>query len=180
MEPVLLSEEYIFVIDTNKDTTDLCFSLCGYCTGLTGEGKTEHFAQQMSDMFYMEMGIEDDESPKGKVSYQKSPFYGAVIDRLDENDCYSPCSVWLNRNYGSNEAGECVKLTDENYSEYEYPAPLSVGIFFGVEPTEPQIKILKERAMKFVGQWQATTQEELTVEGFRLISHKKYGEEREL
>jgi len=174
---ILISEEYSFLIDVNCETYSFAKKLCAYCTGFSSEDETD---QKFSDMFYMENGIEDDESIKGKTCLQKNPFYGSIADRKDENDVLSPCSVWLNRNYGCNELGEIAKLTDENYSDYDLPAPASVGIFFDVEPTEDQIKIIKERAVKFFDIWQKMTNEKVIVEGFRMISHKKFGEEKEI
>lgn len=193
-DSILISEEYILVIDTNTNA-QFSKALCAYCTGYgseVGDLKEDcggDLEQQMSDMFYMEMGLEDDDSPKGRVALQKSPFYESIVDHRDEYGDYSPCSIWLNRNYGCNEAGEFAKLTDENFSDYDQPAPCSVGIFFGVEPSTDQIKIIKERAVKFFKEmWPKLTgnkalgisSQQVEVEGFRLISHKKYGEEKEI
>lgn len=190
MDPILISEEYILVIDTNADSTEFSQHLCAYCTGLMGEVGDEVdedcFEQKMSDMFYMEMGIDDDESSKGKIALQKNPFYEVIEDRKDEDGNYFPYCVWLSRTYGSNENGQYAKLDESNYGEFDLPAPFSTGIFFGVEPTDELIKIIKERAVKFFkDQWgplleKIGAKNEVNVEGFRLISHKKYGEEREL
>jgi hypothetical protein len=178
MTPTLISEEYSLVIDTNGEAYDFAPKLCAYCTGLTAEDEVD---RQYSDLFYMEMGIDDDDSPHGKVADEKNPFAESAIDRRDENDVFSPCSVWLSREYGSNEAGEYAKLTTENYSEFDLPAPFSVGIFFDVEPTKELVQIVRERATKFFAEvWPKISKQTVKVMGLRLISHKKYAEEKEL
>lgn len=179
MDSTLISEEYVLVIDTNSDSLNFSKKLCAYCTGFSSEDETD---QQFSDMFYMESGIEDDPSPKGKTCTHKNPFYDSIADRKDEHDVYSPCCIWLNRDYGCHcETNQYAKITEENYADYDLPAPFSVGIFFDVEPTEDQIRIIKERAVKFFADvWAKLSNTKVVVEGFRLISHKKYGEEREI
>lgn len=179
MSEMLINEEFILVIDTDSESLDFAHKLCAYCTGFTREDDTD---QQFSDMFYMENGIEDDDSPKGKTCDQKNIFYESITDRKDESEVYSPCCVWLNRNYGCHiETNEYAKITEENYADYDLPAPFSVGIFFEVEPTAEQIKIIKERSVKFFADvWQKISGKKVTVEGFRLIVHKKIGEEREI
>ena len=102
-KPILISEEYSVVIDTNSLADNFVAELCAYCTGFTSEDR--HRDQKFSDLFYLENGIEDDASPKGKVAHQKGPFYGFVGDRLDADENYSPCSIWLSRNYGCNASG---------------------------------------------------------------------------
>lgn len=178
MSQILISEEYSVIIDTNSESFSFAKKLCAYCTGFTSEDEAD---QKFSDLFYMEMGIEDDDSPKGKTCTQKNPFYDCIADRKDDNDVFSPCSVWLNRLYGCNETGQYDKLTEENYDEYDLPAPFSVGIFFDTEPTEDQLKIIKERAVKFfVDVWLKLSNVQVAVEGFRLVKHRKYGEEKEI
>lgn len=178
MNPILISEEYSFIIDTNAESYDFAKKLCAYCTGFLSEDESN---QKFSDIFYTEMSLEDDDSPRGRVSDEKNPFFNCIIDRRDSSDVFSPCSVWLSRDYGSNEEGEYSKITADNYSDYELPAPFSVGIFFDVEPTAEQIGIIKDRAVKFFSEmWLEISKETVKVEGFRLISHKKYGEEKDL
>lgn len=178
-EPVLLSTEYTLVIDTDSFADAFSKSLCAYCTGLMDE---EDEGQSCADLYYLEQGIEDDESPKGRVADEKNPFYGFVSQRLDENGVYSPCCVWLNKKYGYNANGEYALLTEKNYDEYNFPAPLSVGVFFDVEPPVELIETIKERAVKFFDKiWPKLNEGAVVkVEGFRLITHTKYGEEKEL
>jgi len=177
---VLISTEYILVIDTNSFSERFAKELCAYCTGFIDESdKGEKFA----DLFYLDQGIADDEFPKGQVSEQKNPFYGFIAQRIDENQDYSPCCVWLNKKYGYNARGEYAFLTEENYNDYNFPAPLSVGIFFDVEPEDWHIETIKERSVKFFDQiWSKICPDKKTieVEGFRLIVHTKYGHEIDL
>jgi hypothetical protein len=171
-DPILLSEEYTVVIDTNSLSKEFANALCAYCTGVVDERDE---ARQYSDLFYMERSIEDDDSPRGKVAEEKSPFYDFVGQRFVESENYSPCCVWLNKRYGCNEDYEFSLLTEENYEEYSFPAPLSVGIFFDIKPNLEHLEIIKERAFLFFDKvWKKNKVE---VEGFRLICHTKYGQE---
>lgn len=160
-DPILISENYVLVIDTNNESYDFVQKLCAYCTGFYSEKETD---LQYCDMFFEETNYDDKENP----------FRDFIGDQLSEEGVYSPCSVWLNKNHGSNEAGEYAKLTETNYDEYDYPAPFSMGIFFDQEPTEKHIKIIKERSVKF---FKEVWKEKIEVEGFRVISYKKYAEE---
>jgi hypothetical protein len=179
-EPVLLSTEYTLVIDTNSFSYAFAKKLCAYCTGFTDE---EDEGREFADLFYLDEQIEDDESPKGKVADEKNPFYGYVNQRLDENQVYSPCCVWLNKHYGYNASGEYAKLTAKNFNEFNFPAPLSVGIFFDVEPQPEHVKIVKDRVLMFFEKiWPKVKDgsEQVLVEGFRLITHTKFGIETDL
>jgi hypothetical protein len=180
METVLISTEYVLVIDTDKLSYDFYKPLCAYCTGTVDE---DDEGLECSDLYYLEMGIEDDESPKGSVADEKNPFYGFVGQRKDEDDAYSPCSVWLNKRYGYSATGEYALLTEQNYDEFNFPAPMSVGIFFDVEPKPEHIQTIKSRAADFFKKIWPKLQDgsaPVTIEGFRLIKHTKYGEETDL
>ena len=171
IEPVLLYAEYDLIIDTNCESFPFYKELCAYCTGFINENDD---AQPYSDMFYLEMRIEDDESPKGKVCDEKNPFYGSIRFEID-NDIESPCAVMLNKQYGANEDNEYALLTEENCEEYFDVAPLSIAILFDLEPTKEQIQIVKDRATKFFNEVWPKNKVEL--EGFRLITRTHYGQE---
>jgi hypothetical protein len=176
---VLLSTEYIFVIDTDSYSDHFAKKLCAYCTGFHDE---KNNGREMSDVFYIEENIKDDDSPKGKVAEEKNIFQGFVSNRLDEDQIFSPCCVWLNRRYGYNAEGKYALLTRNNYQEYNFPAPLSVGIFFDQHPQREHIAKIKQRAFKFFREvWKKNNPKSplVKVEGFRLIRHTKYGLETE-
>lgn len=177
-EPVLISTEYTVIIDTDSVSYDFVNKLCAYCTGLTNE---EDEGMELADLYYLEQSIEDDSSPHGLTSDEKNPFYGVVSQRLDQDSIYSPCSVWLNKNYGCNASGKFAKLNEKNYDEYNFPAPLSVGIFFLQEPEPGHIQIIKERSVAFFEKiWPKIKDgsNPVRVEGFRLITHTKFGEDK--
>ena len=75
--------------------------------------------------------------------------------------------------------GEYAGLDEKNYEQYNFPAPFSVGIFFDCEPRPEHIAMIKERAessfLKFGPKLSSQT---VKIEDFRLITHKKYAEER--
>jgi len=81
-EPILISTEYILVIDTDGFSDAFAKKLCAYCTGFVDETESD---LEFSDLYFLEEGIEDDESPRGKVADEKNPFYGFVGQRLDED-----------------------------------------------------------------------------------------------
>lgn len=175
MNPVLISKEYILVIDTNSFSDSFAKDLCAYCTGFADEKEN---GINYANLFYRDQFIEDDESPKGKVAEEKNIFYGIMGNKLDEDGIYSPCSIWLNDKYGYNADGECALLNEENYDEFNFPAPLSVGLFFDDIPDENQIQLIKSRAFKFFEEVypKINQDKQVKVEGFRLITHTKYGE----
>jgi hypothetical protein len=176
-ESILISTEYTLVIHTDGFSDAFAKKLCAYCTGFVDETDTD---LEFSDLYYLEENIEDDESPKGRVADEKNPFYGFVGQRLDEDQIYSPCCVWLNKRYGYNANGEYAVLTEKNFDEYNFPAPLSVGIFFDMAPEPEHISKIKERAVKFFEKvWPKLNDgaKKVTVEDFRLVIHTKYGEE---
>lgn len=176
-EPILISEEFTLVIDTDGYVDDFGSHLCAYCTGFCDEESNTG----CSDMFYMEMGLDDDAH---ETALDKNLFRDSIVDK-EMGDVISPWISWLSRNWGSDEEGNFAKLTPDNYGTYTFPAPFSIGIFFDVEPTIEQIKIIKERAVAFfVKMWPKMKENEdkkpVQIEGFRLIKHTKYGEERSL
>lgn len=173
---VLLSTEYILVIDTDYYAYDFANQLTAYCTGVTDDEDT---GKSFADLFYSEMHIDDDESPRGKTAEEKNQFHEFVTHRSEDN-YFTPCSVWLNKKYGCNDDGKYAVLTQENYDEYSMPAPFSVGIFFGTEPTSELIQIIKVRSKKFFSEKYSIENKRVNIEGFRLIVHTRYGKELSL
>lgn len=179
-EAVLLSTEYTLVIDTNAYAYNFARKLCAYCTGFVGENEE---GRDLSDLFYLELDIEDDDSPRGRLADEKNPFRGYIGDRKDEDDNWSPCALWLNKRYGCNAEGDFARLDEKNYDDYNFPAPFSVGIFFDEEPTPEMIETVRRRANAFFEKvWPklSNSSQTVQVEGLRLIAHKRYGEEHEL
>ena len=85
----------------------------------------------------------------------------------------------MNKKYGYNAEGNYALLTEENFEDYNFPAPLSVGIFFEEKPEDEQIQIIKQRALKFFENiWES--KKPVVIEGFRLIIHTKYGQDIEI
>lgn len=156
-EPILISEDYIFVIDTDSFSEDFVDHLTAYCTGFNSETYNE--------MKYIDLFQE---------KFEINPFE-ELIESRELGDILSPCSIWLNRNYGVNEDGDVAKLTKDNYEKFSFPAPFSVGIFMN-EPTEEQINLIKTRTKEFFDLYEP----KVNLEGFRLIKHTKYAEEKDL
>lgn len=177
-EPVLISKEYTLVIDTDSLSTAFVKKLCAYCTGFVDETESD---LEFADLYYLDENIEDDESSKGKLAEEKNLFFEFVSQRLDEDQIFSPCCIWLNKRYGYNNDCESAVLTEDNFSEYSFPAPFSVGIFFDEMPTAEHILKIKERSLKFFNDvWPKLSTTKITIEGYRLITHTKYGEESSL
>ena len=179
MENKLLYAEFDLIIDTNHDAS-FYRELCAYCTGITNENDD---AQKYADLFYLDLGLEDDESLRGKSAEEKSPFFNYLrhVEIMEDDYVMSPSSMMLNKRYGANEDGEYAVLTEENCEEYSGVAPLSVCIFFDLEPTAKQIQTIKDRTQKFFTDiWPKLSEDKVEVEGFRLITRTHYGQEIEL
>ena len=176
-EPLLISEKYMLVIDTDSHVGEFGSQLCAYCTGFGDEDCDPGY----SNMFYLEMDIEDDGE---ELAIEKNPFSESILEEECSEGTYA-WSYWLSRNWGMDDQGNFGRITPENYGNYSYPAPFSFAIFFAAEPTIEQVQIVKERAAKFFTEiWPKTKenedQKEVKIEGFRLIKHTKYGEEKSL
>lgn len=174
-EPVHLSTEYILVIDTDSPAFGFAKDLCAYCTGYESEDSK---SLAMANQYFLDLGLEDPKSDYGRILFEKSIFYDAIADKRDDEDKYSPCTVMLNKRYGCDDAGNYQLLDEKNFDQFSQPAPLSVGIFFYIEPTKEQVALIRQRAMQFFKNvWQ---EKKVVVEGLRLIVQTKYGEERVL
>jgi len=176
-EPILISEKYMLVIDTDSHVGEFGSQLCAYCTGFDDEDGDPGYA----NMFYMEMGLEDEGD---ELALEKNPFKDSIVEENDGEGSFA-WSYWLSRNWGTDDRGNFGRITQDNYGNYSYPAPFSFAILFWVEPTIEQVKIIKERAVKFFAEmWPEAkenyAQKEVKIEGFRLIKHTKYGEEKSL
>ena len=170
-EPVLLYKEYIFVIDTDSFTQDFYKELVAYCTGYASE---DAITSPYSEAFYDEMQICDSKSPNGFFEEEKNPFRDYIVDRENENGNLAPCCILLNRKYGINDEDDVARIDEFNFSEYNQPAPFSLGIFFEKYPVQSQIDLIKNRAAKFI---KTIWKDQVKIEGYRLIIHSKYGEE---
>jgi hypothetical protein len=96
--------------------------------------------------------------------------------RIDYAEQYR--NSYADQEYGNNEAdrkiAEYNALTVDDL--HKWPAYNSVAIFFEKRPTDEQVRIIKERAQKFVSvRWNHTRMNRITsppaptIEGFRLV-----------
>lgn len=170
MEKILLSTEYVVVIDTNSPSFEFAEDLSPYCTGFESENSKDFF---LVEKFYETLNIDLKASNREKM--EQNPFHTYVVDKMNQDGYYSPCTVWLNKKYGCNSYGEYAELNENNFESFPMPAPFSVGIYFEREPTEEHLRIIHERAIKFFKhEWKKP----VNVEGIRLITKTIYGEER--
>lgn len=180
-----IDTEYILVVDTNTYSYPFFKKLCAYCTGHTDEN---HDSQDLADMFFLEMGLVGEDNKNEEVIEFKNPFYGLVNYKQDQENVrniLSPCSIWLNKNYGCDAKGEHQVLSQDNWEDFNFPAVLSVGIYFLEEPEQNLIDLIKARSFAFFEKvWPYLTNEpkykNVDVEGFRLISHLRYGKEKDI
>lgn len=177
-DSVLVDENYMLVVETNQFAGHFAEELCAYCTGYVDEEQT---GREFADLFYLEMGISDDETPKGRLADEKNPFHGYVGDRQMEDGTWTPVALWASRKYGSNASGKYAILGEGNYEEYGFPALFGACIYFDNEPEPEQVALVKERAAKFFNEVYPKTElngpKDVRVEGFRLIRHEKYAVE---
>jgi hypothetical protein len=186
-DEVLISEVYILIIDTDHFAGRFSDYLCAYTTGFYGEEAAhDSIIMSVSDLFYRDHGIEDDDAEKvsrhdGLLAEEKNIFYGYVVDNITEDGSYSPVVVWPSRKYGVSAAGEYGELKEDNYDEYNFPAGYSVGIYFSEKPSEQMIDLVKIRAKKFFDEiypkMGSGSNPRVLVEGFRLITHRKLAAE---
>ncbi len=165
-EKTILSVEYTFVIDTNYPTSEFCEELTAYCTGIYSENASEEEINY-SRIFNQDMNIDEE--------IENNPFYNFIEQKNLGDNFYSPCSVYLNSKYGCDGYGNFALLTEDNYEQYDYPAPLSVGIFLKNLPSDELFEILKKRVRQFF-----TDKKNVSVEGFRLITVSRVAEEKVL
>lgn len=178
-EPILLYSEFDLIIDTDHESHQFYNELCAYCTGFIDGNDT---ARDYSDLFYLDMNIEDDESPRGRVSEEKNPFFNC-LRFIDDGQTDTPFALMANKRWGavytddSDEQTYAV-LTEENCEKYSDVAIFSVAIMFDLEPNKKQIQIIKERAIKFFESvWPKLSKDKVNVEGFRLVTRTHYGQE---
>jgi hypothetical protein len=162
-EKVVLSVEYTFVVDTNQYMDEFAGQLTAYCTGIYSENAIEEEINY-SRIFNQEMNIDEE--------IENNPFFNFVQQKNLGDNFYSPCSVYLNSKYGCDGHGNFALLTEDNYEQYDYPAPLSIGIFLKSLPSDELFEILKKRACKFFDE------KNISVEGFRLITVSRLAEEK--
>lgn len=154
--------EYIFVIDTNKHSDNFERQMCAYLTGFYGECEV---GKEYAEMFDKDFNIEDEDD---------NIFYENIEYKSNDGGCSRPCIVFNNPKYG-NDGNNQVLLTETNKDDYPYSAYNSVGILFFEKPTEKQIEIMKERALKFVDIFDKIVK----IEGFRLMKEIRTIEEVE-
>ena len=179
-EPVLISEDYMFIIETDSFAGHFAEDLCAYCTGYIGEnGKGREF----SDLYYMEMGISDDDET-GELADEKNHFYGYIGDRQTEEGYWEPFALWPSKKYGCNTQGQYSVRTESQtfYDDYPFPALFGICIYFNEMPQKEHMETIKERAVKFFEQVYPKVAKEgrnknVKIEDFRLVCHKKYAEE---
>jgi len=169
---MILSEEYTLIIDTNACAQPFAKELCAYCTGLVDESNV---GQQHGDVFYMEMGIEDTEEAS---AWMQNPFSKIAGTKMDDAGCEAHCGVWVNPKYGSNDEDEVVLLSDQNFNDYPYVAPTSVGIYFSRGPSDEQINSIRERAAAFFEK--SYVQGGVKFEGIRFLKQTLSVEEMDL
>lgn len=138
-----LTEGFAVVIETDQYAGRFERELTAYCTGFVGECEA---GRELSDLFYRDFDISDDED---FCADEKNPFRGFIGDRQDDTGTWRPCSVWMNPRYGCKSDGTYSLLNEENYSEYNFPAFFAVAIYFEVKPDKSLLDIITDRAKKF-------------------------------
>lgn len=192
MSAFVMSEEFILVIDTNFPSVHFASKLVAYCTGYVNELEVNNDLE-FADLFYRDFSIEDDEGKSGKLAIEKNPFYNSIETKFlpsptseyDEDsfqlppEIATPWCVMLNPKFGCDEDGNYDLLNEQNYNVFVEPAPLSVGIFFAIKPSDELIGIIKKRSKDFFESVynKSEPNKNISAEGFRLISYIKTAEE---
>lgn len=158
-------ESYVLLIDTDKKAADFHREMTAYCTGMVGECET---GRQLSDVFYLELGIEDGQL----LADEQNPFNEFIVSRPDEG-CWRPSAAYANPKFMETSNGDIEPLTEDNYQDSVRPAYTSVGIFLDEPLSKPLLEIIKERATKFRGIYQPNVQ----ILGFRMLKETRTVEE---
>jgi len=161
---------YIFVVDTDRHSGDFARELCAHMTGMPPVcyGGTDAYAKAYRD----EMGVREDED------------YNDHIVHVDDEQ--GQCSVWptpgwfddgMGNHYREGSIGDedvRRKYTAERRIRFgddepfsKHPAHRSVAIFMDRRPADEEIRIMIDRARKFV--LGDDPDETPAVEGFRLL-----------
>lgn len=187
MSDVLLSEEYTLVIDTDSPACAFADCLVAYCTGLFNELEIQEVVECANT--FEEQSDQRENPFCDQVAFKELDGTYIVGIKKDGEPVLTPCCIMLNSNYGEDDKGNFAKLTEENYNQFDYPAPFSVGIFFRNKPEQHLIEIIKKRAIDFFKSFYKQIEiyrrdyppnNVVTVEGFRLISYAKYAKEEQV
>lgn len=139
----------ILVIDTTSYAGNFERQMCAFMTGQVGEcGVGDEFIDEviedLSKIFVLP-GLNADDHFTVNDWIEDN-----ISNQPDDSDypCYRPCSIWETPGWYNNGMGGHYKVGEGN-SKYQYPAYLSVAIFFETEPPQEVIDVLVERAKRF-------------------------------
>lgn len=127
-----MSEQLIFVVHTDSYSGNFERELCAYITGQVGDcGVGEDLA---SDFL-------DDEGDEAADLFDE-----IVAQVRDDHGVMRPCAIYptpgrLNDGYGN--------MRDAKEGETGFPAYESVAIYFDERPSDEQILLMKDRAVKY-------------------------------
>src|SRR3989344_1236736 len=147
---------YLFIIDTNTYAGNFEREICAYITGQIGE-----------------CGVGEENA---KLAKQQIPLITAQLEDLvemvpDKHGCARPVAIFPNPKYGKDRYGTHALLTEENVTQFPWPAYYSVAIFFNSIPDLELLDIMKKRARDIANQGIGYKGIEKTVkiEGFRFL-----------
>jgi hypothetical protein len=143
-------ETWAVIIDTDLPVTDhFADNLCSYCTGLYGKNSADIWLNH----FYKDMKI-------GGTFPGKNPFTKSS-QPVQAEKYLTPCSPWPNSDWGSNGLydfcnlatlrtmnGRLVHVLEVDHY-FQWPAHMSVAIFFSKEIHSLQFGIIRARANLF-------------------------------
>lgn len=131
---------YVFVIDTDQYAGNFERQLCAYLTGILGDCGVGILYAEMYNIF-----LEDSE-------IAVNPFFDLMLQLSDEHGCKRPCSIWPTPGFVNDGYGEHFKMGSLEAKELkkQYPAYLSVALFFHEKPDEELICLLKKRTEMFL------------------------------
>ena len=191
---------YIFVIDTDTYAGNFEREMTAYMSGQIGECEV---GKERKDVFVEEVGDEH-------------LFDNLITSRSDDHGCFRPCAIWptpgwFNNGMGGHfrdgqedEAKEdhrqmCIEESKKHGGDHwlesadaplvKHDAYLSVAIFMGKKPSKDEIKLLKERALKwssYVAEQKAIAEGEYcflesgAISGFRLLHEETTETELEI
>jgi len=160
-----MAEKFIFVIDTESYAGNFERQMTGFCTGKYGDCGV---GDKESNIFHKEMKDDDIYTDPDGL-----PLFEGIAQRPDKNGCSRPTAIWPTPGWFNNGVGGHFKEgqeekaiahrdktyeTDAAYKDrtktefVKYDAFMSVAIFFDEYPSDDEIDLMIERAMRFAAE----------------------------
>lgn len=181
--------DYLFVVDTEQYSGNFERPMCAYMTGkigdcCVGDDITKVFEEEVGEENFDIVSVADEHGSFRPVTIWPTPGWfnhGFGGNFKDQPDQEAPALEHRNQRYreeGDKKPYQSGGDANEKHHQRWYdkqqeplqkhPAYQSVAICFNTIPTDAQITLMKDRALKYIT-ISRPYQEQITITGFRLI-----------